>query len=337
MIEHIDLPLIWSGLIALGVFLYVLLDGFDLGVGILFPFIRDESRRGIMMNSIAPFWDGNETWLVLGGGGLLAVFPMAYAIILPALYLPLMLMLLALIFRGVAFEFRFKATGNDRLIWDRAFYLGSIITAFSQGVVLGAFVQGIEVTGRSFSGGAMDWLSPFSLMVGVALVAGYALLGATWLIMKTEDDLQDFAFRAARYATFAVIGFMGVISLWVPFLDADIAARWFSWPNIAWLAPVPGLVALSAAMLIHALYRRYEYRPFIMSAMLFTLGYLGLGISLWPHIVPPDVTIHDAAAAPETQGIILAGIVILLPMILGYFIYTYWVFRGKVTHDSGYH
>ncbi|TVR97767.1 MAG: cytochrome d ubiquinol oxidase subunit II [Rhodospirillales bacterium] len=333
----IDLPLIWAGIIAFAVFMYVLMDGFDLGVGILFPFVRDEADRDIMMNSVAPVWDGNETWLVLGGGGLMVAFPLAYATILPALYLPVLLMLIALIFRGVAFEFRFKAEGRQRQYWSWSFHLGSVFAAFAQGIILGAFIQGFAVEGRDFVGGPLDWVSPFAILTGFGLIAGYALLGTTWLVMKTEGGLQAWSFRNAKRALVTVLGFIAIVSVWTPFMDPDIAARWFSWPNIAFVSPVPvitGLVALGAFV---ALRRRYEGYPFIGAIALFGLSYAGIAISLWPNVVPPDITIWEAASAPKTQAFMLYGVLAVTPFVLAYTAFSYWVFRGKVRSDVGYH
>lgn len=330
------LPLAWSGVIAFGIIMYVLLDGFDLGIGILYPTAYDEVERDLMMNTVAPVWDGNETWLVLGGVALLAAFPLAYATVLPALYLPLVLMLIALVFRGVAFEFRFRA-GRSKALWSHAFFWGSLLATFAQGLVLGAYVQGIEVEDRAFAGGPLDWFSPFSLVVGLALIAGYALLGATWLVMKTEGPLQARMRRRAEALLAAVLFFIAVVSLWVPLSDPTIAARWFSWPNIAWLSPVPLAVLLTAVALFAALRRRHDRWPFVFAMALFLLGFLGLGISLWPKIVPPEVTIWDAAAAPASQRFLLVGVVILLPIILGYSFHSYRVFRGKVREGEGYH
>ena len=331
----LDLPLIWALLIAFAVLMYVLMDGFDLGIGILFPFVRGERQRDDMMNSVAPVWDGNETWLVLGGGGLFAVFPLAYSVIMTALYAPLIAMLLALIFRGVAFEFRFKDPAH-KPIWDVAFAGGSIVATFCQGIVLGAFIQGIAVADRSYAGGWFDWLTPFSLFTGLALVLGYAFLGAGWLIMKTEDELQARCYHLMSRLGLAIVAAVAVVSLWTPLLNPDIAARWFSWPNIAVLSPVPLLVAAAALALYRSLRRRYEVQPFLLAMALFLLSYLGLGISLFPAIIPPDVTIWQAAAPPESLGFMLVGALVLLPIILGYTGYAYWVFRGKVRGD-GYH
>lgn len=335
MIETI-LTLVWFGIIAFGVIMYVLMDGFVLGIGILSRWAGNEDNRDIMMNSVAPIWDGNETWLVLGGASLLAAFPIAYSVILSALYLPLLFMLIALIFRGVAFEFRFKAE-TSKYLWNAAFFGGSVLATFAQGVVLGALVQGIEVADRQYAGGTFDWLNPFSLVVGIALLSGYALLGSTWLIIKTEGELQDWAYRISVRLTMAVVGFIALISIWVPFLDPEIAGRWFSWPNIAFLSPVPLLVALLAYGLYRAEQRRRTYHPFILSIGLFLLSYLGLAISIWPNIIPPDVSIWEAASPPESQLFLLVGMLFLIPVILVYTAWSYWVFRGKVTGETGYH
>jgi cytochrome d ubiquinol oxidase subunit II len=331
-----DLPLIWACIIGFGVFMYVLMDGFDLGVGILFRAAPSERDRDIMMNSVAPIWDGNETWLVLGGAGLLAAFPLAYAVLLPAFYLPLLVMLIALIFRGVAFEFRFKST-RRRFLWDASFNVGSTVATFAQGVVLGTFIQGVEVADRAYAGGSFAWLNPFSLVTGVALIAGYTLLGSCWLIMKTDGALQIWAYEVARLALFVVLGFIVLVSLWTPFVDPSIAARWFSWPNIALLSPVPVLTALLALWLYRALEDGAEVLPFILTMSLFLLCFAGLGISLWPYIIPYEVSIWEAAAQPESLVFVLVGLAFLIPLILAYTAYSYYVFRGKVTAEEGYH
>ena len=336
MTMGIDLPLIWAGIIAFGVFMYVLMDGFDLGVGILFRAAPSDSDRDLMMNSVAPIWDGNETWLVLGGAGLFAAFPIAYAVVLPALYLPLLLMLLALIFRGVAFEFRFKAD-TSRYLWDNSFNIGSLLTAFAQGVILGAFIQGFTVENRQYAGGPFDWLTPFALFSGLGLIAGYALLGSTWLILKTEGRLQDWSYAMAKRILIAVVAAVAVVSVWTPLIHPQIAERWFSWPNIAWLSPVPLLTAVVVIALWWAIRQRNEWAPFPLAMALFLLSYGGLAISLWPLVIPPDITIWEAASPPETQIFLLVGVAFLVPTILAYTAYSYWVFRGKVTHDVGYH
>jgi cytochrome d ubiquinol oxidase subunit II len=332
----LDLPLIWYGLIATAIFLYVLLDGFDLGVGILFPFAPSDTCRDQMMNSIAPFWDGNETWLVLGGGGLLAAFPLAYAILMPAFYLPVILMLLGLIFRGVAFEFRFKATGKSRKIWDYAFHFGSLAAAFMQGMVLGTFVQGIHVQGRSFAGGPFEWLTAFSVMTGFALVCGYALLGATWVVMKTEEATQDWARRCAAYVLAYVALFMGLVSLSMPLMNEGIQTLWFSLPNFFLLLPMPLLSVVLLVLLWRDIHMKQEYRPFFLSTGIFLMNYIGLGISIWPWLVPFEITFRQAAAAPQSQSLLLIGTVFLLPLILAYTGYCFYIFRGKTSHEAAY-
>ena len=330
------LTLAWVGIVGFGVFMYVLMDGFDLGIGILYPFAPSEEARDVMMNSVAPVWDFNETWLILGGAGLFAAFPIAYAVVLPAMYLPLLLMLIALVFRGVAFEFRFKAR-TSRHWWNKAFFLGSLLATFAQGVVLGTFIQGIEVQGRNFAGGMLDWLTPFSLFCGLALVVGYALLGSTWLIWRTIGILQDWCFRVARRLLVAVLVMIVAVSLWTPLVEPGIAARWFAMPNIVLLSPVPLLTAALAFGLWRALDEGRDRLPFVFSMGLFALSYLGLAISLWPLLIPPSITVWQAAAPPETQVFLLIGMAFLIPTILFYTVYSYWVFRGKVTGAFGYH
>src|SRR3990172_2122394 len=332
----LDLVPIWTVVLALGVFMYVLLDGFDLGVGILFPFAPDDRGRDLMMASVAPIWDGNETWLVLGGIALFAAFPLAFAIILPAVYFPILAMLLGLIFRGAAFEFRHTAR-TSRKRWDEAFFWGSLVATFAQGCVLGKFVLGFAVEGRQYAGTSLDWVHPFVLGVGAGLVFGYALLGATWLVMKTEGELQEWARTAARNCLLGVLVFIAMVSLWTPFLDERIAARWFGWPNIALLAPVPLVTAAIAWWVWRSLWRGRGVAPFIGAMGLFAMGYLGLGISLFPYVVPPSITLWDAAAAPQSQAFLLVGTLFLLPIILMYTGWSYWVFRGKVRGDAGYH
>ncbi|WP_349370789.1 cytochrome d ubiquinol oxidase subunit II [Salinarimonas sp.] len=333
------LPLIWAGLIAVAVIMYVIMDGFDLGVGILFRPAQRENWRDRMMISVAPIWDGNETWLILGGGGLFAVFHLAYAVLMPALYVPIIVMLLALIFRGVAFEFRFKADAS-KFLWDASFHYGSLVATFAQGVVLGTFVQGFTVVGREFAGGTFDWATPFAMMTGVGLVAGYGLLGATWVVMKTTGELEMWARRKAyRYLLGSVVA-MAVVSVWVPFLGVEIEERWFSTPNIYYLAPIPLLTALVAFGVWRALVNERHYAPFFLSIALFLLGFLGLGVSLFPYIVPPTITIWEAANTVNSQLFALVGFSVVLPVMLGYTAYVYWVFRGKVAEDleeSGYH
>jgi cytochrome bd ubiquinol oxidase subunit II len=331
-----DLAFIWAGLIAFAVLAYVVLDGFDLGVGILFPLLGREAERDLAMNTIAPVWDGNETWLVLGGGGLLAVFPLAYAIVMPALYAPIIVMLLALVFRGVAFEFRWR-TRRLKVLWDASFFFGSIVAAFAQGIALGALVQGIAVDGRAYGGGNWDWLTPFSLLTGVALVIGYCLLGSTWLVMKTSGELRAQAVRFAWITGAGTLVLIGVISLITPFLHPDYLARWFDMPNVLFTIWVPALLVVAALVFVKGLREQRDAWPFLAALSMFVLSYIGLGISFYPHIVPPSVTIWDAAAPDESLWFLLVGALVLVPLILAYTAYAYWVFRGKVDPATGYH
>lgn len=332
----LDFVPIWTFILGVGVFFYVMLDGFDLGVGVLYGFAPGRADRSLVMNSIAPIWDGNETWLVLGGLGLLAAFPLAFAIILPAVYFPLLIMLLALIFRGVAFEFRF-GDAEHKTFWDYAFCFGSGIGAFAQGIVLGAFIQGFAVDGRHFAGSSLDCFTPFSVLVGVALVFGYSLLGAGWLVLKTEGDLQDWARGCGRVALVAVLIAIVAVSLWTPLVHPFIAQRWFSWPNIALLWPAPVITALFAWFEWRALNNRSEAAPFIGAVGLFVMSYVGIAISLFPLIVPYKYTLWEAASPEATQAFLLVGTLFLLPVILMYTGWSYWVFRGKVRADIGYH
>lgn len=333
----LDLPLIWGALIATAVFMYVTLDGFDLGCGILFPFAPDNPSRHIIINSIAPFWDGNETWLILGGGGLLVAFPLAYSIILPALYLPIILMLMGLIFRGVAFEFYYKANDKGQHLWSLAFHGGSLLSAFMQGIILGNFVQGFNVEGRSFAGGPLDWANGFSVVTGVAMIFAYALIGATWLVMKTEGKVQQWARRCARYVLAFVFVSMCTVSIAMPLIDATISTLWFSLPNFFYLLPIPLVSAITFLLLWRDLYQEErEVRPFLLSLGIFLLGYIGLCVSLYPWIVPFKFTLWQAAAVSTSQSIVLIGTVIMLPIILVYTAYCYYVFRGKSRHNPYY-
>jgi cytochrome d ubiquinol oxidase subunit II len=330
------LPAVWAGIIGVAVAMYVVLDGFDLGVGILFPWFRREAERDLMMNSVAPFWDGNETWLVLGGGGLLVAFPLAYSVIMPAFYLPVIVMLLALIFRGTAFEFRWVAKPRHRK-WDYAFAGGSTLAAFAQGVVLGGLIQGVTVRDNAFAGGPLDWLTPFALFSGVALVLGYALLGATWLYMRVEGKVAVRARRLARPLLVSVMAAMVIVSLWTPLSIERVHDRWFTLPNLFYFAPVPLLTAAAALICWRAIGRAWVATPFLAAIALFLLGYLGLAVSNLPYIVPPSITIWQAAAAPASQLFMLVGTLVLLPLILGYTAMVYWTFRGQVRHGEGYH
>jgi cytochrome bd ubiquinol oxidase subunit II len=331
----LDLTIVWAFLIAFAVAAYVVMDGFDLGIGVLFPFFRVGKERDQAMNAIAPVWDGNETWLVLGGGGLLAAFPLAYAIILPALYAPLTAMLLGLIFRGVAFEFRWRDPAH-RPLWDIGFFLGSVVTAFMQGVTLGALLQGITVEGRAYAGGWWDWLTPFSLLTGAALVVGYALLGSTWLIWKTEGEIQRDARRYGKRLLPALLASIGLVSLWTPFLEEQYWRRWFEAPGLYVTLPMPLLVLAAAGFLWRSLEANRDWQPFVWGLALFLLSLIGLGISIWPYVIPGRVSIWDAAAPYESQLFMFVGAAILIPIILAYTVWAYWVFRGKVG-EEGYH
>ena len=329
------LPWIWAALMGVAVAFYVILDGFDLGIGILFPFAKDDAERDRMLASIAPFWDGNETWLVLGGAGLLVAFPRAYSIIMPAFYLPLIIMLLALVFRGVTFEFR--AIAHHKPFWNVAFAAGSTLAGFCQGLVLGGLVQGVKIENGVYAGGPFDWATPFGLLCGFGVVAGYALLGACWLMLKTDGDMAARAAEKAKVLLIAVLIFMAAVSLYTPLTVPRIAQRWFTMPNLLYLAPVPIVTALVAFADWRWIEARHDVAPFLASIALFLLGYLGLVISTVPYIVPPTLTIRDAAAAPSSQLFMLIGTLILLPMILGYTALTYWLFRGKVREGAAYH
>lgn len=332
----LELSFIWAVIIAFAILTYVILDGFDLGIGILFPFMPETEDRDLMMNTVAPVWDGNETWLVLGGGGLFAVFPLAYATALPALYMPLIIMLLALIFRGVAFEFRWR-TERWKKVWDMAFFGGSIVAAFTQGIALGAMVQGIKIENRAYAGGWWDWLTPFSLSCGLAVIAGYALLGATWLNMKTEGHVQGKMQQYSWPLAFVTLGFIGIVSVWTPFKDPVYYERWFAWPTMVFSFAVPLMVVLATLSLFKGLKDKSDYRPFLSSLAIFVLCFAGIGISFYPNIIPPSLTIAEAAAPDSSLEFALVGTLVLVPMILAYTAYAYWVFRGKVRAGDGYH
>jgi cytochrome d ubiquinol oxidase subunit II len=333
----IDLPLIWALVIGFGLMMYVVMDGFDLGIGILFPFVSGRENRDIMMNTVAPVWDGNETWLVFGGAAMFAAFPMAYSVLLSALYLPLTLMLSGLIWRGVAFEFRFKADEGHRPFWDKAFAWGSYIAAFAQGVALGAFINGFSVTDGAFSGNAFDCFTPFSIFTGLALPIAYALLGSTWLVMKTGGRLQVRMRELAEPLILGLLIAIAIVSVWTPLQHPSIASRWFSLPNMIFFAPVPILVLASAWLILRTLRTGRAALPFILSLVMIFLGYSGLAISLWPNIIPPSISFWAAASAPESMGFALVGALFIIPFVLGYTAWAYYVFRGKVETGEGYH
>ncbi len=334
----IDLSLIWFVIIVFATLMYIVMDGFDLGIGILFPAVRDPQDRDVMVNSVAPVWDGNETWLVLGGAALFGAFPLAYAVIIDALTIPLTLMLIGLIFRGVAFEFRFKATPAHRPFWDKAFVGGSLLATFTQGMVVGAVINGFAVTGRAYSGGPFDWFTPFTLFCGLGLVIAYALLGASWLVMKSENPLQERMRQLAKRLLLALLAVIIIISIWTPLAHKAIAARWFSLPNLFFLLPVPVLVALLGLWQWRSLNNPHHHNlPFILTLGLVFLGFSGLGISIWPHLIPPSITLWQAAAPPQSQGFMLVGALLIIPIILVYTFWSYYVFRGKVQPGEGYH
>ncbi len=345
-----DLPLIWAILIAVAVMMYVLLDGMDLGVGMLSGLAGDDEERNMMTATIEPVWDGNETWLILGGGGLFAAFPLAYAVIMPAVYLPVLVMLAALIFRGVAFEFRHKAVRRPtRLFWNGAFHGGSLAAAFSQGIILGAFITGFETDGRNFAGGAFDWLSPFTLLTGVSVTIGYVLLGACWLVLKTEGALQQKAKRYALTALAAVSVCFALVSLATLSVDPRVTARWgvsmteIDLARLLPLSPVPLAGLAFTAWLARDLMRigsdnaGPDWRPYLLAVGIFLSGYVGLGISLFPWLVPFAFDIWQTAARDNALGLMLVGAGIMLPVILVYTAYVYSLFWGKVKPGDGYH
>lgn len=334
MIDY-DLATVWAFVIAFAVFAYVVLDGFDLGIGMLFPFFAVGPERDVAMNAIAPVWDGNETWLVLGGGGLMAAFPLAYAVLMPAMYPPIIAMLLGLVFRGVAFEYRWRDP-QHRYFWDLAFTGGSVVAALSQGVILGALLQGVKVSGRAYGGAWLDWLTPFSVLTGVSVVIAYALLGATWLVAKTEGRTSEQALIFARWLGIATLAAIVAVSLYTPFLSHDYYSRWFRMPGLLLTAPVPLLIGAIAVAFARALGRRAQYLPFVLTIAVFALCFVGLGISMYPYIVPDRITIWQAASPAKSQAFMLVGAGIMIPLILGYTGWAYWVFRGKVAAD-GYH
>ncbi len=335
MLHGIDLTIVWACIIAFAVFAYVVMDGFDLGIGILFPLFRPGPERNTAMNSVAPVWDGNETWLVLGGGGLFAAFPLAYSIIMPALYAPIIAMLLGLIFRGVAFEFRWR-DARHRPYWDLAFTGGSMVATLAQGIALGALLQGITIKGRSYAGGWWEWLTPFSLLCGISLLAGYALLGATWLVMRTHGPLHERCRGLARWLAIGTIGCIVLVSAATPFLEGAYYQRWFAWPSILFAAPVPILVVVAAVLFFRSLGRGSDRAPFAIALGLFLVSFIGLGISIYPDVVPSRISIWEAASPFSSQLFMLVGSAVLIPIILTYTAYAYWVFRGKVD-EAGYH
>ena len=334
----IDLSIIWAVIIFFGVFMYIVMDGFDLGIGILFPFVKHSDDRDVMMNTVAPVWDGNETWLVLGGAALLAAFPVAYSVLLTALYMPLILMLLGLIFRGVAFEFRFKAKDHERHLWDKAFIVGSICAAYFQGVALGAYVDGIPMNGMEYVGGTWDFVRPFPLICGFGVLIVYALLGSTWLIIKTEGELQERMLRLTKPLTVLISIAILVVTVWTPLVNHSVIPLWFSAPTVYYFVPVPILVCFFVWRLRYNIRSENPHHGSFMSALgIVFIGYTGLAISIWPNIIPPHISIWAAASPPQSQGFALVGTLFMLPFVLGYTAWSYFVFRGKVKVGDGYH
>lgn len=333
MEQTFDLTLIWAGIIGFGIMMYVLMDGFDLGQGILYPFAPDEKARDKMMNSVAPVWDGNETWLVLGGAGLLAAFPLVYSIFLPALYIGVFLLLAGLIFRGVAFEFRFKAK-TSKYLWSWSFSVGSFVASFAQGAVVGAYIQGFETEGFAYSGGPLDWLTPFTVLTGFGLVIGYALLGSTWLIMKTDGEVQQWAYKITPKLLVGLMAVFAAVCVYTPFVDSSVMTRWFDGISLIWA--LPALALFCAVIVLRAVKKQQDGMPFVATMGIFLFSYLGLLASKWPYIVPPKFTIYDAASAYNSQLFLLLGFLFVIPIVLAYTSWTYWVFRGKVG-DAGYH
>lgn len=333
----IDLSLIWVIIIGFGVLTYAILDGFDLGIGIIFPFVKNHDERDVMMNTVAPVWDGNETWMVLGGAGLYAAFPLVYATVLSALYIPIILMVIALIFRGVAFEFRFKAN-KTKYFWDMAFIWGSILASFLQGIILGAYIQGIETKNGIYIGATLDWLTPFSIFTGFGVVIMYATLGCAWLIMKTDHDLQKVMYGLMPKLTWLLLATFIIVSLYTPLEHSQIAMRWFALPNLLYFSPIPVFVVAFMVLIFKACKEKNDKRPFVYTLCLVVLAFIGFVISLYPNIIPPSVTIWEAASPRSSQLFALVGAIILIPIILAYTILSYWVFRDKVrVGDSGYH
>ncbi len=331
-----DYALIWYMLIAIAVFAYVALDGFDLGIGILFLGGDSVEERDLMMNSIAPVWDGNETWLVLGGGGLFAVFPLAYAVVMPALYAPLIIMLLGLIFRGVAFEYRFR-TRRGKFLWDSSFFIGSLVATFTQGVMLGTLLQGVEVLDRQYNGGWFDWLTPFTLFCGLVTISAYTLLGACWLLIKLPQTYQSSYYATAKRSALALVVMIAILSIWLPLSNADIAARWFAFPQALLFLLIPAACAYLVYLLFKDLIEHKPLQAYLASLGLLLLASLGFGVSTYPYIVPHSLTYTEAAAPDSSLKFLLTGTLFLLPLIIAYTAYSYWVFRGRLNEGEGYH
>jgi cytochrome bd ubiquinol oxidase subunit II len=321
------LPIFWASLIAFAMLFYVILDGYDLGVGILTGTTRDEGFKDTMMNAIAPFWDGNEVWLVLIGAGLFAAFPMVYAIFLPAFYLPMALMLIGLIFRGVAFEFRYHA-GRYRRFWTLGFFLGSFMVSLVQGIAIGRMVQGLSIVNGQYAGGAFDWLTPFSLFCGFGLAIGYMLLGAAWLVFKTEGPLREWAYERLRWLLVAVLVVLAVVFLYTLAIHLRVRDRFF---KDAWLMIFPLIIALASISLWTGIRRRLDWVPYGMAVVIFFAAFIALEASFWPYLIPFTVTIETAAAPVQSLRFLFYGAgIVVFPVILVYTGMVYWILRGKI-------
>lgn len=333
----IDFSLIWFVIIVFATLMYVIMDGFDLGIGILFLFNKKLNERNIMINTIAPVWDGNETWLVLGGAGLYGAFPLAYSVITEALSIPLTAMLIGLIFRGVAFEFRFKAISKHRKFWDQAFMYGSLLSTFCQGVVIGNFIYGFKVMDRAYAGSIMNWISPFTIFCGFGLIVAYMLLGSTWLIIKTENVLYDKMLKTTKFLIKLLILIIIIISVWTPLINKVILHRWFDLPNLLWLSIIPVMLFVFTFNILSAIRNKPRYLPFILTLSILFLGLLGLGISIWPNIIPPSISIWEAASPIQSQSFMLIGSLLIIPIILSYTFWNYYIFCGKIQDHENFH
>jgi cytochrome bd ubiquinol oxidase subunit II len=331
------LPSIWMAILCFNITLYVLLDGFSLGVGILFPWAHKEDDRSLMMASVAPVWDGNQTWLVGGGAALFAAFPKAFNLLGTVLYVPLMIMLLALVFRGVAFEFRFKAARPQ--VWSLAFTVGSTVAALCQGMILGTFVQGFQFDGLQLLAGPLGFISPFSIVTGIGVVLAYALLGSSWLIYKSEGTLQKWARERARLLLPLVLLTIALVCLWTPIAIPEIRSRWFDWPNPILLSPIPiwtGVIAFVLWRLLRS-DKWHDALPFACCIGLYLMTLVGLAVSLWPFIVPRSFAYWQVAAPDDSLMFTLVGVLLIVPVILVYTAHAYYVFRGKVRLEDAYH
>lgn len=344
--EMLDLPHIWAVFIAIAVMLYVAFDGYDLGIGMLTAYAFSDQERNMMTATIEPFWDGNETWLVLGGGGLFAAFPLAYAILMPSFYLPILVMLAALIFRGVAFEFRHKAVRKrTQKFWNGAFAYGSLVATLSQGFILGGFIQGFTVEGRAFAGGTFDWFTPFSVLVALSMVAGYLLLGTTWLILKTEGELREGSIKWAKRSLIGTALGMALVSFATLSIDPRVTAKWgvsmatIDFSKAVYMLPIPLACGGLMVWLWKDLFSKKspDWRPYLLAVGIFLTGYVGLGVSIFPYIVPFEVTIWEAAARDNALMLLFVGAAVMLPIILAYTAYVHSLFWGKVKEGDGYH